>query len=148
MTKSRLARFLPGWKSVSLAVLAAVLLILAFPDFEYWFLAWFALVPLMFAVELEKASVWRSFVTGWIFGTVFFYGTCWWLTYAPIHYAGFPPWLAYSGMVFVAAIAGLFPAIFAGILGRAAPPFRLLGLSRRAVRLGVHRVPALLADRE
>ncbi len=97
-------------------MLAAVLLILAFPDFEYWFLAWFALTPLMFAVELEKASVWRSFLTGWIFGTVFFYGTCWWLTYAPIHYAGFPPWLAYSGMLFVAAIAGLFPAIFAGIL--------------------------------
>lgn len=97
-------------------MLAAVLLILAFPDFEYWFLALFALVPLMFAVELEKASVWRSFVTGWIFGTIFFYGTCWWLTYAPIHYAGFPPWLAYSGMTFVAAIAGLFPAIFAGIL--------------------------------
>ena len=99
-----------------LAILAAVLLILAFPDFEYWFLAWFALVPLMWAIEREKASVFRSFVLGWIFGTIFFFGTCWWLTYAPVHYAGFPPWLAYSGMVFVAVVVGVFPAIFAGIL--------------------------------
>jgi apolipoprotein N-acyltransferase len=106
----------PSWQNALLALVAAVLLILAFPDFEYWFLAWFALVPLMLAVEREKASTWRSFVTGWIFGTIFFFGTCWWLTFAPITYAGFPPWLAYSGMVFVALVVGLFPALFAGIL--------------------------------
>ncbi|MEO6050640.1 MAG: apolipoprotein N-acyltransferase [Pyrinomonadaceae bacterium] len=109
-------RIFPSWQNVLLAILAAVLLILAFPDFEYWLLAWFALVPLMLAVEREKASVVRSFFTGWIFGTAFFFGTCWWLTYAPIHYAGFPPWLAYSGMVFVGFAVGVFPAIFAAIL--------------------------------
>ena len=65
-------RIFPSWQNVLLAILAAVLLILAFPDFEYWFLAWFALVPLMLAVEREKASVARSFVTGWIFGTLSF----------------------------------------------------------------------------
>lgn len=109
-------RIFPSWQSALLAVLAAGLLILAFPDFEYWLLAWFALVPLMWAVEREKVSTLRSFVTGWLFGSVFFFGTCWWLTFAPINYAGFPPWLAYSGMVFVALIVGVFPALFAGIL--------------------------------
>lgn len=109
-------RIFPSWQNVVQAVLAAGLLILAFPDFEYWFLAWFALVPLMWAVEREKESVVRSIVTGWIFGTIFFFGTCWWLTFAPIHYAGFPWWLAYSGMVFVALIVGVFPALFAAIL--------------------------------
>jgi len=109
-------RIFPSWQNALLAVLAAGLLILAFPDFEYWFLAWFALVPLMWAVEREKASVVRSFVTGWLFGAVFFFGTCWWLTFAPITYAGFPPWLAYSGMVFVALVVGVFPALFASIL--------------------------------
>ncbi|MFM9903291.1 MAG: apolipoprotein N-acyltransferase [Pyrinomonadaceae bacterium] len=111
-----LKRIFPSWQNALLAVLAAVLLILAFPDFDYWFLAWFALVPLMIAVMREKASTWRSFISGWIFGTVFFFGTCWWLTFAPITYAGIPPWLAYSGMVFVALIVGVFPALFAGIL--------------------------------
>ena len=109
-------RIFPSWQNALLAVLAAVLLILAFPDFEYWFLAWFALVPLMWAVEREKESVFRSFVAGWLFGAVFFFGTCWWLTFAPITYAHFTPWLAYTGMVFVALIVGVFPALFACIL--------------------------------
>ena len=65
-------------ESALLAVLSAGLLILAFPDFEYWFLAWFALVPLMWAVEREKAL--SVLLLGWLFGTVFFFGTCWWLT--------------------------------------------------------------------
>ncbi len=107
---------IPAWQNVLLSLLAAGLLILAFPDFEYWYLAWFALVPLMFAVDREKASTPRSFILGWIFGTVFFTGTCWWLTYAPIHYAAFPWPLAYLLLLCVTAVAGLFPAIFAGIL--------------------------------
>ncbi|MEQ1643995.1 MAG: apolipoprotein N-acyltransferase, partial [Pyrinomonadaceae bacterium] len=108
-------RILPSWKNAALALLAAGLLILAFPDFEYWFLAWFALVPLMWAVERE-ASVLRSFVVGWLFGTAFFFGTCWWLTYAPIHYAAFPWPLAYFLILIVSIGAGVFPAIFATVL--------------------------------
>ncbi len=111
-----ITKILPSWKNAHLAILAAVLLILSFPDFEYWFLAWFALVPLMWAVEREKASIVRSFVVGWLFGTVFFFGTCWWLTFAPITYAGFPWPLAYFLMLCVSVAVGLFPALFAGIL--------------------------------
>src|SRR5436309_3283340 len=60
MKMPRLARLLPSWENALLAAVAAVLLILAFPDLEYWFLAWFAIVPLMWAVELEKVSILRS----------------------------------------------------------------------------------------
>ena len=109
-------RFLPSWKNALLAVIAATLLILAFPDFEYWFLAWFALVPLLWAVDREKESAAKSFVLGWLFGIVFFFGTCWWLTFAPITYAGFPVLLAYFLLFCVTVIVGLFPAIFAVIL--------------------------------
>ncbi len=111
-----LKRIVPSWKNVLLAILSAVLLILAFPDFEYWFLAWFALVPLMWAVEREKESSLRSFFLGWLFGTLFFFGTCWWLAYAPIHYASFPPLLAYSLILIVTLVVGLFPGVFAAIL--------------------------------
>lgn len=99
-----------------MAIAGAGLLILAFPDFDQWYLAWFALVPLMYAVEREKASAPASFLTGWLFGTLFFFGSCWWLTYAPIHYAGFPVWLAYFLLLCVCLLVGLFPALFAGIL--------------------------------
>lgn len=114
--RSVVRKLLPEWKNALLALLSAVLLILAFPDFDYWFLAWFALAPLMWAVEREKESKSRSFVLGWIFGTVFFFGTCWWLTYAPITYAGFPPILAYFLLFCVCLVAGTFPGLFAAIL--------------------------------
>lgn len=109
-------KFFPRRLSLVLALASAGLLILAFPDFEYWFLAWFALVPVMWAVEREKESVVKSFVVGFCFGTAFFFGTCWWLAYAPIHYAGFWPLLAYS-LVFMACLgAGVFPGIFTAVI--------------------------------
>ena len=111
----RIARVMPSWKSALLAVISAILLILAFPDFEYWFLAWFALVPLLVAIEREKESSPRSFALGWLWGVVFFFGTCWWLTYAPIHYAAFPWPLAYYLLFWVVAVAAVFPGLFAAI---------------------------------
>ncbi|MGI8813232.1 MAG: apolipoprotein N-acyltransferase [Pyrinomonadaceae bacterium] len=116
MKLPRLRTYLPSAKSIIVALIAAVMLILAFPDFEIWPLAWFALVPLLTAVDREKESFARSFVCGWIFGTVFFFGTCWWLAFAPITYAGFPPPLAYSLLFCVTVGVGLFPALFAGLL--------------------------------
>ena len=116
MKFARVRSILPDWKNVLAALASAILLIGAFPDFEFWFLAWFALVPLLWAVEREKGSAVKAFVLGWVFGTVFFFGTCWWLTFAPITYAGFPPALAYFLMFGVTAIVGIFPGIFAVVL--------------------------------
>ena len=102
--------------SASLAIFSAILLILAFPGFEFSWLAWFALVPLFFAVEREKESVVKSFLTGWLFGLVFIFGTCWWLTFAPITYAGMPWMLVYFFMFCAAAIVGILPGIFGALL--------------------------------
>ncbi|MEP7148274.1 MAG: apolipoprotein N-acyltransferase [Acidobacteriota bacterium] len=110
-----LKRCLPSWKNAALSILSAVLLILAFPDFEYWFLAWLGLVPLFWAIEREKESSARSFVLGWLWGFVFFTGTCWWLTFAPIHYAGFPWPVAYFLLLCLTAVVGIFPGIFAAM---------------------------------
>ncbi len=106
---------LPSLKNALLAIVSAILLIAAFPDFDFWFLAWFALIPLFFAIEREKESIVKSFVSGWIFGVVFFLGSCWWLTFAPITYAGVPSLIAYGLLFFVTLIVGIFPAIFAAI---------------------------------
>lgn len=101
-----------------LAAAGGVLLVLAYPDFELWYLAWIALVPLLAAVDREKESSRRAFTAGWVFGLVFFFGTCWWLTFAPITYAGFPPLLAYFLLLMVCMIVGIFPGIFAAIMAR------------------------------
>jgi apolipoprotein N-acyltransferase len=113
MKISALKNIFPSIPNALLALLSAILLILSFPNFEFGFVAFFGLIPLFIAIEREKQFWRKSFFLGWIFGTVFFYGTCWWLTFAPITYAGFPPVLAYVLMLGVALVAGVFPAIFA-----------------------------------
>ncbi|MBK9215346.1 MAG: apolipoprotein N-acyltransferase [Chloracidobacterium sp.] len=116
MAIAGLRRIIPAWQNALLALVAAGLLILAFPDFEWWWTAWFALVPLMWAVERQKESVTACFLLGWLFGTAFFFGTCWWLTYAPIHYAAVPWPIAYLLILIACLGAGVFPGIFAAIL--------------------------------
>ncbi|HEX8369831.1 MAG TPA: apolipoprotein N-acyltransferase [Pyrinomonadaceae bacterium] len=103
----------PSLPNSLLALLSAILLVLAFPGFEFWFLAWFAPVPLFWAVEREKHSIVKSFLLGWLWGIVFFFGTCWWLAYAPTHYGGMPAPVSYFLVLCACSAVGIFPAIFA-----------------------------------
>jgi apolipoprotein N-acyltransferase len=112
----RLRKNLLSPVSAVLAVISAILLILAFPGFEFWFFAWFALVPLFFAVEREKDSVVKSFLVGWTFGVVFFFGSCWWLTFAPINYAAMPAVLVYFFLFCACSVVGIFPGIFGSLI--------------------------------
>jgi apolipoprotein N-acyltransferase len=112
MKFSRLRSLVPDKSNAGLALLSAILLILAFPDFDYGFLAWFGLIPLLMALDREGSTL-SSFTLGWLWGFIFFTGTCWWLTFAPITYAGFPTALAYFLLLCLTAFVGVFPAIFA-----------------------------------
>ena len=103
----------PSLKNSLLAVFSAILLVLAFPGFEFWFLAWFALAPLFWAIEREKDSIVKSFFLGWLWGIVFFFGSCWWLAYAPTHYGGMPAPVSYFLVLCACTAVGVFPAIFA-----------------------------------
>jgi apolipoprotein N-acyltransferase len=107
----------PARSHALLAVLSAFLLVLSFPDFNLWPLAWVGLVPLLVAAaRVERTR--QAFVLGWLAGALFFYGSCWWLTHSMIHYGGLPRPLAYALLVPVVVIVGLFPAIFAFALAR------------------------------
>jgi apolipoprotein N-acyltransferase len=102
----------PARSHSALAVLSAFLLILSFPDFNLWPLAWVGLVPLLVpVVRVERSR--QAFALGWLWGALFFYGSCWWLTHSMIHYGGLPRPLAYALLVPVVLIVGLFPATFA-----------------------------------
>src|SRR6476619_5144183 len=77
------------WKALSSSLLtpaeaslvagSALLTVLSFPNFDLWFLAWFSVTPLLIVVARARTAG-RAFVAGWLWGTIFFYGTCWWLT--------------------------------------------------------------------
>ena len=96
---------------------SALLTVLAFPDFKLWFLAWVSFAPLLVVVAGTRSAS-RAFVAGWLWGIIFFYGTCWWLTYPMIHFAGISAWLAYPLLLLPVILGALFPALFAGLLAR------------------------------
>jgi apolipoprotein N-acyltransferase len=51
-------------------------------------------------------------------GTVFFFGSCYWLTYAMVRYGGIPVWIAYPLLIPGAMVMGLFPALCCLLLAR------------------------------
>jgi apolipoprotein N-acyltransferase len=122
----------------ALALLSALLLVLSFPDFNLWPLAWVGLAPLLVIIA-RKPGRWRAFLLGWLMGSAFFYGSCYWLTYSMIHYGELSTWLAYALLVPGALLVGLFPAVAA------------LALAQSVRRWGAHAlfaVPFLWASLE
>jgi apolipoprotein N-acyltransferase len=113
----RARALLPSPTEAFSAVASALLLVFAFPDFGAWPLAWVALAPLLFNIARRPRAA-QSFLSGWLAGTLFFYATCYWLTYPMIHYAGIPAPLAYVLLLPPAAAGGFFPALSALALAR------------------------------
>ena len=95
-----------------MAAVATSLLILSFPNFDAYLLAWISLVPLLVAIA-RRPSPFRALILGWATGTVFFYASCYWLTYSMIHYGGLPTVLAYLLLIPGAVVIGVFPGFFA-----------------------------------
>ena len=115
--RTRVRAVAPSLTDCGAAIVSAVLLIFSFPDFNLWPLAWVALVPL-FMIVARKTQPWRCFLLGWLFGTVFFYGSCYWLTYAMTHFGGIQPWLAFLLLLPGAVLLGIFPGVFTLVLAR------------------------------
>jgi apolipoprotein N-acyltransferase len=114
---TRLHERAPALVDFGSATLSAVLLILSFPDFKLWVLAWCALVPLLTVLATNQGR-WRPFFLGWVFGTVFFYGSCYWLTYSMIHTGGISPLIAYPLLLPGAVLLGIFPGLFGLFMSR------------------------------
>ena len=105
----------PTSREWMLTAIGAGLLILSFPNFDSYGFAWISLVPLLIAVARRPSPV-RALILGWAFGTVFFYVTCYWLTYSMIHYGGLPTVVAYLLLIPGAVVVGTFPGLFAMLM--------------------------------
>jgi apolipoprotein N-acyltransferase len=108
----------PTLGQAALASLSSLLLVLSFPDFDLWPLAWVGLVPLSLAAVRARAA--QGFALGWLSGTLFFYGSCWWLTHSMINYGGIPAPVAFLLLLPPTVVVGLFPALWCALLARAA----------------------------
>ena len=100
----------PSLREAALTSSSAVLLVLSFPNFDLWWLAWIGLAPLLFAVSMAS-RIRSAFVLGLLWGTIFFYGTCWWLTYPMTHYGGVSAWFAYPLLLIPVVFVSVFPAL-------------------------------------
>lgn len=107
----------PSARECCIVLLSSSVLILSFPDFSLWPLAWLGLVPLLLVV-VRRPAPWPAFFAGWLFGSALFYGSCYWLTYSLIHFGNLAPWLAFVMLIPGAIVLGLFPALFALTLAR------------------------------
>ncbi len=65
-----------------LPLLSAALLTLSYPPFNFSYMAWFGLIPLLVAVRGENK--WQAFFTGYITGLLFFGVTLYWVGYVAI----------------------------------------------------------------
>jgi apolipoprotein N-acyltransferase len=109
---------LPSFFEAALAIASALLLVLAFPNFDFWWLAWIGLAPLICAVAITRKAL-TAFFLGILWGTIFLYGTCWWLTYPMIHYGHVSAWLAYPLLLLPVVLVSLFPGLACAALSRA-----------------------------
>lgn len=118
---------LPKRDEWAAAAMTALLLILSFPEFEFSIFAWVALAPLLFVIARRPQPL-PAFILGWSAGTVFFYCSCYWLTYSMIHYGGVPTIVAYLLLLPATIVVGVFPGLFALLFALGVKRWGHLGL--------------------
>ena len=89
-----------------LALATAGLLVLAFPSFDFAWLAALALAPLLVAVAREPRP-WRRFLLGWVSGIVYWFGVCHWIQFTLAVYGGMGDGAAWAVFTLLALIKGL-----------------------------------------
>ncbi len=80
--------------------LSALLLILSFPKFSFWPLAWFSFVPVFYAVRRQNSYA-GAFGYFYLFGFLFFFASVEWLRH-----------VAYFGWIFVATAYPVYFGLF------------------------------------
>ena len=134
-----------------LAIVSGLLQVLIFPRPNCYWLCWVALAPLMVALLrareadvaelltdepysfLVPARAGQGFLLGWASGTVFYFGTCYWV-YSVMHsYGGLPPAISFLLLILFSLYIGLHHGIFGALLAVAGRS--RAGFSRKALVL-------------
>jgi len=98
-------------KKYFLPALSAFALVLSFPPFDLFFLAWFCFLPLFFF--LYKADDYKTvFKGGLIFGFFYFLGNVYWIYHSLYYYGSVPLILSYIIVGLLALYLALYPAFF------------------------------------
>ena len=95
-----------------LAGISGILLILSFPSFNLFPLAWISLIPLLIA--LQSTSSWKSaFLHGYLTGAIFFLGLIYWII---LLYPFANIFLTTLGCLLLAAYLAVYVGVFSALL--------------------------------
>jgi apolipoprotein N-acyltransferase len=97
-------------KDITLAIASGILLVLGFPPFDLYPLAWVSIVPLMIALWEKKFKA--SFILGTITGFVYFIGTIYWVFNSMYYYGYVPAVLSLLLLIALCLYLGAYVGIF------------------------------------
>lgn len=98
-------------KTLFLSLASGILLFLSFPKFEFHFLVWFSLTPLLIAIGDKTPQ--EAFLSGLITGLVYNIGIIYWVTFVVVQYGYLPLYLGISAMLLLALYLSVYVALFA-----------------------------------
>ena len=93
------------------AIISGALIVLAFPVFDMYLLAWVAFIPLL--LSIWKKTPGEAFQAGFVFGLVYFFGTLYWIYHSINFYGGFSFTASLAIVLLLCCYMSIYPAIFA-----------------------------------
>ena len=95
------------------AIISGILLVLSFPVFNLYYLAWVAFVPLLICLWGKSGR--QAFALGYVFGIVYFFGTLYWIYHSINFYGGISFPASISIVFLLCAYLSLYPALFSSV---------------------------------
>lgn len=91
------------------AVISGKILVLCFPIFGLYLMAWVALVP--FFLSLYNKTLKQAFAAGFFFGIPYFFGTLYWIYHSINHYGG----ISFPGSIGIVILLCLYLSLYPGL---------------------------------
>ena len=115
-------------KALFLPLISGMLLVLSFPPFNLYPLAWVSLVPLLRAID--QGDTRKTFFSGLVTGSVYFIGTVYWVFHSMYVYGHIPAvaslFLLILLCLYLALYTGVFSVLFSMGYGRLRLPAMLI----------------------
>ena len=99
--------------NIALAILTGLLYAFLFPDFNLEFLAWFFLLPLLYAVNRAN-NFKESFLYGFISGVTAYVVILYWIAYTVRVYGNLPFYEAVFALLLLSSYLAVYIGLFAG----------------------------------
>jgi apolipoprotein N-acyltransferase len=105
---------------IGVAILSGLMLTASFPPGKLDWVAWIALVPLLWSFKNEVPS--RAFMLGFIAGVAHYLTLIYWIVVVLEHYGGLPFAISLFVLILFCLYLALFPALFSYLIRRIAGP--------------------------